>query len=138
MSRITPIRAISLTLGLALAVVIVFWLPPRQTADAVAIAAVVAAHLAATWLLEWLMRSGNGVYSTVGIAVVTVIYWLAAVGCALLWMLLRLTDGLLLAALELIAAAIAALLCYLFVLVGRRNDDSPETSGEIDDAQTGR
>ncbi|MEG1686735.1 MAG: hypothetical protein RR276_02510 [Angelakisella sp.] len=89
-------------------------LPPRQTADFAAFIVAVLAHLATLWLLEWLLHCPRGLLVTVGGMVTGVLYWLAAVGTALLFRLLGLTATGLLAGLELLYAVLAAVCCCAF------------------------
>lgn len=127
MSRLPdPVTVLSVGTALLLGLFFGVLLPPRQTADVVGITAVTLAHILVTWIAYRLYRHRPGLFAMAGVMAVAGLYWLVAVGLALLWRLLQLTDSGLLAALQLGLVVAVLLLCYLFALTDRGVSDEEE------------
>ncbi|MEG2074097.1 MAG: SPFH domain-containing protein [Angelakisella sp.] len=109
-----PIIAVGAVLFLLLMLVFVFLLAPGQLCDFAGIASVGTAHCAVVALLLWLWSERHGLLVTIGFSVTAALYWLGAIGTALIFRLFSIADAGLLMVLQLAMAAVAALVLVSF------------------------
>lgn len=123
--KASPVLWVGLVVLILLSALWALVLPPRQTADFVGIGAAVLAHGLTAGTLDRLFSRRQGTLLTVGVGMTVSLYWLGAVGTALLFRLLRIPATGILILLELCFVAAAGLAVYGFWLARRLDPDRP-------------